>query len=135
MKPICIAWTYNFLNNTNVQENDSIWTTYLRSHPTIACNQVTKILIGRKEVDKLQAFLNSNMLVKDRIAKPELGKAYSFLFDSFLYEGEYDTIIGELQKIATILPIKYLKPNTIARIKNAPPAFSRQFWDIVNTTK
>lgn len=112
-----------------------IWKTYLHTHGTILCNVFTKLLLYRKQSEKLREFLNYDRLDKNRIAKAELGKAYSILFDKLYYDGNYDAIIEELEKIAAILHIKYLKPNTVDRLKFGPPEFKEQFWRVINKAK
>lgn len=79
--------------------------------------------------------MNYEQLDKSRIAKPELGKAYSILFDKLYFDGDHDGIIDELKKIVVILPIKYLKPNTVERLKFGPPEFKEQFWRVINNAK
>ncbi|XP_055302388.1 uncharacterized protein LOC129568474 [Sitodiplosis mosellana] len=134
VKPICLAWIYNFVNNKNTSDNEMIWNTYLKRHPTIVCNQVTKILFQRNEGEKLRVFLNLDNLNKKYIAKSELGKAYSSLFDNLFYKGDYDTIIEELHKAILFLSLKDFKSNTLNRIKLGPDEFSKQFWSVINNS-
>lgn len=89
----------------------------------------------RKQSEKLREFLNYNQLDKNRIVKVELGKAYSILFDKLYYDANYDGIIDELKKIIPILPIKYLKSNTVRRLKFGPPELKEQFWRVINNAK
>lgn len=111
-----------------------IWDKYLKRHPTIVCNQVTKILFQRKETEKLRLFLNSDKLNKKFIVKSELGKAYSCLFDDLFFKGDYDTIIEELNQAITFLSLKDFKPNTLNRIKLGPAEFSKRFWSVINNS-
>ena len=134
VKPICLAWIYNFSNNINTSDNDMIWDKYLKRHPTIVCNQVTKILFQRKETEKLRIFLNLDQLNKKFIVKSELGKAYSSLFDDLFYKGDYDTIIEELHQAIIFLSLKHFKPNTLNRIKLGPAEFSKRFWSVINNS-
>lgn len=136
IKPICISWTCNFLNNKNTDDNQMIWTKYLQYHGTILCNVITKLLLYRKQSEKLNDFLNYDQLDKNRISKSELGKTYSVLFDKLYYSADYNGIICELKKMLPILPIKYLKSNTLNRLKLCPNSeFKEQFWRIVNDSK
>lgn len=132
MKPICLAWIYNFVNNSNISENEMIWDKYLKRHPTIVCSLVTKILFQRKKTENFRIFLNLENLNKKHIVKSELGNAYSCLFDNLFYEGQYDTIIEELKKALIFISLKNLKPNTLNRIKLGPEEFSRKFWSVIN---
>lgn len=135
IKPICIIWTYNFVNDEHVTHNQFLWDKYLRNHPTIVCNQVTKILLHRKNIEKLRSFLNLERLDKQRIVKAELGKTYSILFDALYYSGNYDAIIEELEKVIMILPVKFLKANTLNRIKFGSSSLGKKFWNVVNISK
>lgn len=132
MKPVCLAWTYNFVNNTNTLDNDVLWNKYLKSHPTIVCNQVSKILFKRKETDKLRIFLNLKNLNKKVILKSELGKAYSNLFDSLFFKGDYDLIIEELEKAIKFVSLKDFKSNTLNRMKFSSDELRQRFWSIIN---
>lgn len=135
IKPICIVWTYNWINNKNEQDNDIIWDKYLQSHPTIICKNVTKVFVHRKDVDKFRMFLNFDKLNKSIIATSELGASYSFLFDYLYFSEQYDVIIDELKKVAHLLPVKCIKPNTLQRIKFGPNKLGEQFWAVVNSVK
>lgn len=112
-----------------------IWEKYLRRHGTILCKVFTKLVMIRGQKEKLLEFLNYDQLDKNRIAPIELGKSYSVLFDKLYYQADYDGIICELKKMAPILPIKYLKGNTVNRLKFGPSEFKEQFWCIVNSAK
>lgn len=109
-----------------------IWDKYLKRHPTIVCNQVTKILFQRKETEKLREFLNLDKLNKKFIVKSELAKAYSCLFDDLFYKGDYDTIIEELHHAIIFVSLKHFKANTLNRIKLGPVEFSKRFWSVIN---
>lgn len=135
VKPICLAWISNFIRDTNVSDNEMIWDKYLKRHPTIVCNQVTKVLFQRKETEKLHRFLNLKNLNKSLILKSELGKAYSILFDSLFYQSDYDTIIEELEKAIVFLSLNDLKPNTFKRIKLGPEELSQRFWSVINNSE
>lgn len=111
-----------------------IWDKYLERHPTIVCNQVAKVLFQRKQVEKLQEFLNLENLNRKYIVKSELGKAYSNLFDGFFYKGDYNAIIEELTKAMVFLSLKDFKPNTISRIKMGPTELSQRFWSVINNS-
>lgn len=134
VKPICLAWISNFIRDTNASDNEMIWDKYLKRHPTIICNQVTKVLFQRKETEKLHRFLNWKNLNKSLIAKSELGKAYSILFDSLFYKDDYDIIIEELEKAIVFLSLKDFKPNTLKRIKLGPDVLSQRFWSVINNS-
>lgn len=135
IKPICLAWIYNFTNNVNSTENDEIWDLYLRQHPTITCNQVVKVLYQRKEIDKIRTFLNFDKLNKKHMLKPQLGKSYSSLFDGLFYKEDYDAIIDELEKALIFVSLSDLKSNTLNRIKLGPKELSKRFWTVVNKRK
>lgn len=112
-----------------------IWEKYLQYHGTILCNIFTKLVLYRRQSEKLREFLNYDQLDKNRIVKSELGKTYSILFDKFYYDADYDEIIYELKKMVQILPLKYLKSNTVNRLKFGPPELKEQFWCIINNAK
>lgn len=112
-----------------------IWQKYLKYHGTILCNVFTKLLLYREQSEKLREFLNYDQLDKNRILKVELGKAYSILFDKLYYAADYNGIIDELKKMVPILPLKYLKSNTVNRLKFGPPEFKEQFWRVINNAK
>lgn len=135
MKPICIVWTYNFLYHKNPADNQAIWKKYLQTNETILCNVATRVLLNRRQTDRLCEFLNMSQLNKHRIVKAELGKTYSVLFDRFYHDANYEQIIVELKKMVPILSIKYLKSNTLNRLKFGPPEFKEQFWCVVNNAK
>lgn len=134
IKPICLAWIYNFIHDRNSADNDTIWNKYLYCHPTIVCNQVAKILFKRKEIEKLRQYLNFKNVQKPLILSAELGKAYSCLFEGLLYKGDNDAIIDELQKSLLFLSVKDFRPNTLNKIKFGSPELSERFWSVINNS-
>lgn len=134
IKPICLAWTYNFIHEKNHEENDLIWNRYLHRHPTIVCNQVVKILYKRKEIEKLRQFLNFEELEKKLIVPSELGKAYSSLLDGLLHKGDNNAVIAELKTALTFVSVKDFKPIVLNRIKLSSKEFNQQFWSVINNS-
>lgn len=86
----------------------------------------------RNEPEKLREFLHCDQVDRHRILKTELGKTYSILFDKLYYNADYNGIIDELKKMVPILSIKYLKSNTVKRLKFGPPELKEKFWNIIN---
>ncbi|XP_031625293.1 uncharacterized protein LOC116341980 isoform X2 [Contarinia nasturtii] len=130
VKPICFAWLYNFVNDTNNKENDEIWDTYLKRHPTITCTIIPQILFKRKETEKLRLFLDK--LDKKHTSKSELGRAYSYLIDMHFFSDKpnFQSIVKELKKATRYIALNDFKPNTLSRIKSS--RISQEFWNMIN---
>lgn len=112
-----------------------IFNKYLKYRGTILCKIFTKLLVYRKNTEKLREFLNYDQLDKNRIIKAELGNAYSVLFDQLYFDDDYNGILDELKRMVPILSIKYLNLNTVNRLKFGPPEFKEQFWRVINNAK
>lgn len=132
---MCLVWLYNFINNKNTTDNVDIWNEYLKRHPTIVCNQVSKLLFKRRETEKLRLFLNFGTLNKQHIVKSELGRAYSRLFDDLFFKGHYDILLNELQNVLAFLSLKDFRPETLNRMKSGPEEFTTKFWSVINSAK
>lgn len=132
IEPICLAWLYNYIYDQNATDNDTIWNEYLHCHPTMACEQITRILYKHKEIDKLRQFLNWEKLPKQNIATSVLGVAYSNLLSGLLDKKDNDAVIEELQNAMKFLSLKDFRPNTLNKIKSRSPEYSQQFWSLIN---
>lgn len=83
----------------------------------------------------MRTFLNFDKLNKKFMFKPQLGKAYSTLFDGLFYKNDYDAIIDELEKALNFVSLSDFKSNTLSRIKLGPEELSQRFWTVVNKRK
>lgn len=135
IKPSIILWTHNFLCDKNSDDNAYLWHEYLQYQQTILCKHVTHILYKRKRINKLQEFLNLELLDKHRIDKSVLGKSYSNLLDGLLFENKYDVIFDELKKAVKLMSVNNLKSNTLNRLKFGPNDIGKRFWQVINEAK
>lgn len=112
-----------------------MWKNHLKNRQTAVCNQISKILFQRNEIEKLRTFLNLDILEKHRILPSELGKSYSCLFDGLFLTGKYDDIIEEIKKASKFISAKHLRQKTLQRINFGPNDIGQRFRDIIEKAK
>lgn len=133
MKPVCILWTYNFINDTNAADNEAFYEKFFKMKASLVCDVVTRMLYRRKRIDRLRKFLNSNTISKKHLPWDLLGRCYSRLFDGLiLYNNDYGSVLVELKKAMKFISKEHLSRRTIERFALAPPDIINELFDVLN---